>query len=787
MLNMIRQGLAAAVLLLSVETVALAAQKLPYDAFLQDIVDVRISDAGLNFLAELLGNGLLQPTLRSDIVGALEDQRFVVLIPNDLGGGYAEFVVDHGFSSPTSEQDGFRYDDLTVELTTVPAATNLVPEAGVLYPKINLLGWSGSAFEDQLPELWLRVNYPPFITDVPAVARARLNTTGVLRPYVGEGGTVGFLVENFDSQIFEFKVDPFGASATAVQDLLGELVIDAFSKELEDALADVLQQGINDILFDRDLDGEADVLLNVQDIFVGLNEALNTDFGFAMVPKFQTNPTLPTTVLLRTDGSMFLQTPGECVGADVDAGFKFTDFELDGVAGHDPPTISETAPGAEEPAQFVLTLSDDFLNQVLFNAYRTGFACLFLNPLAPGVPTDIAELLTTKSLEIFLGDWITDLFPDAPVGLRARLLRAPSATIPAAGPTQLQLHLPNVQIDVMVFEHDRWLRLMGASATLGLGVGIDNISLTGTQFLDAFFSFDVSSTVNFLEFAPEHRETLEGLLPTAISLAEGAIAGIIGSPGEDITGCVAGLDLGFFELAPLGIDPSGDFAHYLGLWISLTGSVDLGLLFECLLGAPLVDTAATDETAPTLAPTFDIPVVAMLGVDVVAPERLAGVDVVRWRFDPGFYHPGNELVPPIGFGLRTWVWEDANGVERRLRLMGGHVEPRWQAKRQGQTWVFEVDSATPIAPETQKLELIDGDNVIATAAVGRLSVDVLDVHRRQKLKYRDSWGRDVSVDVDDVLPNGRGCGLAPSGGGSVAVMFVLLLAYYGLRQRKYIC
>ncbi|RMF14656.1 MAG: hypothetical protein D6761_09125, partial [Candidatus Dadabacteria bacterium] len=259
------------------------ADTLPFDAQLQDIVDVRVSDRGLDFLARLLGEGLLQPTLKQDIVAALEDQSFKVLIPNNLGGGYATFTVDFGETSATPELDGFRYDDLDMELSTVPGATNLIPENGVLYPRINLNAWSGSTETDKLPELWLRVDYPPFVTGIPAVARAKLSTAGVLRPYIG-AGTVGFMVERFDTQIFDFRVDFLNALPPNVEEALGQQVMDAFAKELEDALSDVLQSGINDILFDRDLDGEADVLLNLGDLFEGLNDALNTDFGFTLTP-----------------------------------------------------------------------------------------------------------------------------------------------------------------------------------------------------------------------------------------------------------------------------------------------------------------------------------------------------------------------------------------------------------------------------------------------------------------------------------------------------------------------
>lgn len=648
-------------------------ERRPFDAWLDDILTLRISQGGLDYLAKLLGDGLEQPGLRQEIVDALEGQSFEVLVPQL--GDRALIVVDYAEGTPNSQLDGFRYDQVGVSLTTVPQLGALRPEPGVLYPIIDLYGWSGGTVDtDFMPELHVVVYYPSGNTiPIRAVAYGRLRATGLLRPYIGDG-TLSVMVEEFQTRLDNFNiawVSTPGASPVLL-DALGEVLIEDARKELEDALSDVLMGGLNDILFDRDQDGEADTLLDLKEVFLMLNDWLGTDFGFAMTPEFQTNATLPTTVYLRTGGSMFLETPGECVGPDVDDGFVFTRLEQDGIFGHDPPQLSMQAPASGIEAQFALALSDDFLNQVAFNAYRTGLACFFFDPSAPGMPSEVTELMNTGTLGVLTGRWLQDLAPDAPVGFRMRLLEAPRVTIPPEGDIHLRFEMPDLQFDLLVQLEGRWVRLMGARAAIRAGIGVEALRLSGGPLVDLVLDLDVENRVGFADLVPERRDDLQNLLPTAMSLVEGAAADIVNLSPGDLTACVEGIDVGLFEAAPMGIDPSGDLAHYLALWISLTGTTDLARLFECLLGEPLV-TAPAVAAAPgaDLADASRLPRVQAPGTAMHRAADLAGEPVQRWRFVPGFVHSGAAPVPALPAGERAWSWQDSAGAWHTVRLVGG--------------------------------------------------------------------------------------------------------------------
>jgi hypothetical protein len=752
-------------------------ERLPYDSYLDDIFSVRISQPGLDFLAQILADGLEQPTLNQQIVGALEGQAFTVLVPQL--GDYAYIVIDYAPGDAGEELDGFRYSDVDVEISTAPFVGALRPEGGVLYPAIALNRFYGSVVSNtnNLPELHVRVYYPSG-NPVPilAVAYGKLIATGILRPYVGNG-TLSVMVEDFQTRLEEFNiawVATAGATPT-VLDALGELLITEARKELEDALSDVLMSGLNDILFDRDKDGAADKLLDLREIFLSINDWLDTDFDFVMDPILQTNPTPPTTAFLRTSGSMFLQTPGDCVGPDVDAGFLYSRLEADGITGHDPPPLAEEAPTSGETAQFAISISDDFLNQLAFNAYRTGLACLFFDPTAPGMPSDVTSLLTTDSLAALVGTWIKDLAPGAPIGFRLRMSEAPSMRVPSEGEIHLRAVLPRVEVDLLVKMEERWVRLMGASAALDLGVGVRSLSLTGDQLADVVVDIDVDSSLRFAELVPDRADELATLLPTALSLAESAVADLAAAPAGDLTTCVDGLDISLFEAGPVAPDLLGDFAHYLGIWLSLEGTTDLALLFECVLGEPLVE-------APSVAAPVVLPAFGASGHDAAA---LVGQPVQTWRFAPGFRHVGGAVVPAMPLGTRRWQWQGDDGRWHEALLVGGVAEPLPQVSRAGDAWRVDVDAAAGLPVPSPSLLLVDGRGRTLARSAGTQAV-FADHQDAVAVRYRDGWGRQGEATLPG-RESGGGCAAVVDGrpgAGALAGWLPLLVALGLLRRRR---
>ncbi len=768
---------ALSLLPLSLAAATPVVERMPYDSYLDDIFSVRISQPGLDFLAQILADGLEQPTLNQQIVGALEGQSFTVLVPQL--GDFAHIVIDYAPGDPGEELDGFRYSDVDVEISTAPFVGALRPEGGVLYPAIalNRFYGGGASNTNNLPELHVRVYYPSG-NPVPirAVAYGKLIATGILRPYVGNG-TLSVMVEDFQTRLEEFNiawVSTAGASPT-VLDALGELLISEARKELEDALSDVLMSGLNDILFDRDKDGAADRLLDLREIFLSINDLLDTDFDFLMDPVLQTNPTPPTTAFLRTSGSMFLHTPGGCVGPDVDAGFLYTRLESDGITGHDPPPLAEEAPTSGEIAQFAIAISDDFLNQLAFNAYRTGLACLFFDPTAPGMPSDVTALLTTDSLAALVGTWVKELAPGAPIGFRLRMSEAPIVRLPAAGEIQLRAVLPRVEVDLLVKLEERWVRLMGASAALDLGVGVRSLSLTGDSLADVVVDIDVDSNLRFAELVPERADELGKLLPTALSLAESAVADFAAVPAGDLTACVDGLEISLFEAGPVAPDPLGDFAHYLGIWLSLEGTTDLALLFECVLGEPLVE--APSAAVPAVLPAF--------GTSGHDAATLAGQPVVTWRFAPGFRHLGSAPVPAMPLGTRRWQWQGNDGRWHEARLVGGVATPLPQASRVGDVWRVRVDAAAGVPVPSPSLILLDRRGRTLTQAAGTEAV-FPDHRDAVAVRYVDGWGREGETSLPG-RESGGGCAAVADGrlgAGSLTGWLPLALTLWFTRRRK---
>lgn len=189
-----------------VAATAVVVERRPFDEHLEDIVGIRVSQPGLDFLSKLLAEGLEQPTLNKQIVNALEGQAFEVLVPQL--GDYAYIVVDYAPGDPGEDLDGFRYSDVDVAISTAPFVGALRPEGGVLYPAIYLNSFYGSVVSNtnQLPELHVRIYYPSgSLVPIRAVAFGKLVATGIMRPYVGNG-TLSVLVEDFQTRLDEFNI-----------------------------------------------------------------------------------------------------------------------------------------------------------------------------------------------------------------------------------------------------------------------------------------------------------------------------------------------------------------------------------------------------------------------------------------------------------------------------------------------------------------------------------------------------------------------------------------------------
>jgi hypothetical protein len=561
----------------------------PAENLVEHALLARIPQEGLDYLAELLEFGLESNNLQSDIVQALEGQTFEVLVPQL--GGYAVITVDYGDGRPFSDLDGFRYDDVSVVLSSTPQAPRVAPEAAVIYPSLYLNEYQ----EVELPELHVFASYDPFISasnPVSAVVEAVLVTSGVLRPYV-RGGEIAISVSNFETNVFDMRIKAWGAFPTAlseqedtIQDVLGQAILDGARKEVNDALSDVFMSGLNDILFDRDQDGAADTILDVADAVDQINQSLDSDFDVNIESRFQSNPVTPAEALLRFDLGVETSIQGDCFGRDSALDYRYTLLEQDHNEGHDPPLISTTLPDGT-PYQFALSLSDDLINALLGAAYRTGRMCLTLGADTEGLPDELRNLLNTTSFSAFpQAQWLFDAAPDADIRFTIVSTAEPYIEIaPNEADHTFRAILPEFVLNVYANIHEQWLRVVGYRSEMTAYVDWKAINLGSSPFLDIDLEVDSKTTPIFGPLIPEDadQDDVAELFPTLFEIASGEIDSAVGGVDFDLTACIDGIEIEDFELVAQGEEQQ--IAHYLQAFINLRGVTDLGkLLSECLLG-----------------------------------------------------------------------------------------------------------------------------------------------------------------------------------------------------------
>lgn len=556
---------------------------LPYNASLDHIVTVMIEKEGLDYLSYLLTRGLEQEGMRKEVISALEDQVFYVLVPNF--GGYAKITVDYGKTSMSPEKDGFRYDEVAVTVSTIPQTNAFPVSAGILYPILRLERYSQGLGPKFLPELHVRIEYPLLPAPVSAIAYGRV--TGY--PFLwasAEGGKLRGYIQDFVSTIEEFEVGFPNGETGVIIEALGDVLLQDWRFELESALSTVLKDGINSILFDRDQDGNPDILLDLSSLIESLNDTLGSHFVLNTHGVFLTNITEPARAVLTFSGSLAQNGPGTCVGPDADQGFRYTEWEEDGAQGHDPPPLSVVSPSGKR-MQVAVAVSDDFINQVLFNAYRTGLGCIFLSPEDPLIPPDVRRLMNIGNLAIFGVPWLTDLYPrDTSFGVELRIAQAPYVVFgtPENTTAPISLSFPDLTLSLYLLQDERWLRLMGSRGALELQIALKPPT-DPTLLFDFTLQSAITSTITFAELYPEGRSDLEGILPQATPLLADLLKEPLAEMEKVLLSCLPGISVRDLEVSPLGGDRTLGLSHYLGLWVNLQGELNLNrFLNECLFG-----------------------------------------------------------------------------------------------------------------------------------------------------------------------------------------------------------
>jgi hypothetical protein len=830
----------------------------PFDARLPNGVVMEIPRAGLDFVALQLESGLQGTSLRTTIAEALEGQYFEILLP--IFGGNLRLTIpcgeesiyksdsyfdrnygtlrawcpfvrgdavrdDQGALDPvTAGSDrGFRYQKVTVDVSTYPIKNLTLPRPNSLFGALNLLEGGGKRAQlDVIPEHPLfKVNVPiidpanpgqvSYVcfnilgngagcqTNFVVTIEADLVTGGELRPFF-EDNTLFVLVTNFNTRLQDLEIltpltqntalmgaldacvntaGPLAAGCaqqrdqlvtlyTVLEQAIGDAVMQLFERELNAALSEVLQDGINQLMFDRAKDGTPDPVISLNGLADKLTVSAGVPLAFNFDARYQSNATDPATAFFVMDGGMYAGAFSTCVNPGADPSFFYTLLEQDGNAGHDAPRLGAVIPGTNVPYQIGVAVSDDLINQIVYNVWAAGLICATLSPHDKAVPREVADLLTTDSFAPFVR-WLPEIAPHAPVVLRLTPRSAPYVTFGDVGDDSLfRINMPNLLLDVFVERggaDKRLLRAFSLSAAITAAVDVKGINFSKAPLIDLNVSFVSASGVAFNDLHPEHDDELLRLLEPVLDAMAPSLADAVGNLEVPIlSDCIGGLRQRDLVMRTSGRDPVSGLDNYLELYLNFSGFLDFNkIINECVfsLEAPPPMRAPADWG---LIGTNPAPIdAAAAGVDTARP--------FRWRIDRGF-------------------WRTAAGpLAPRLLLDGRHRVEFEQAGRRYAAG-FELDSAAPIVRFTQAagvvtVETVDIGRVYTRIDGGNWSTGV----RRElvlapgrhtlRVEARDAAGHESAVTRTLVVaPPAGGC----ASGGAPAAWAVFLLVSFLIRK-----
>ena len=222
------------------------------------------------------------------------------------------------------------------------------------------------------------------------------------------------------------------------------------------------------------------------------------------------------------------------------------------------PAFGPSVPGTMTPYGLALSLSDDFINQILAAAMEAGALELALNGTidVQGIPV----VTEAGSFDLIFPNLGFDLFdPTAAVTLAVHPTVAPVVTIGGGGPDHLTLHLSDLIIDVRVEAapgHVVSVVRFGVNGDSGLNIGIDpmlnTLNVTAGQVTaDAY----AVSTLPGRDATP----ILTGLTQLLPAVIPGLLTGLSGIPIPDP-------GLGTIPVV-VGIVPDGPAGDWISLYL----------------------------------------------------------------------------------------------------------------------------------------------------------------------------------------------------------------------------
>lgn len=311
-----------------------------------------------------------------------------------------------------------------------------------------------------------------------------------------------------------------------------------------------------------------------------------------------------------------------------------------------------THPTSGQPFDLGIGVSRAFLERAAWAAHQAGFLCL-------DVGAERVPLLQAGSLAVLapsLIDLVTD--DDAPLFLLVRPQQPPSIALGAGTLTDggggqvevdeplLEIHLPELEIDLYLLIDQRYVRILTMRGDLRLPLALDvdgdgRIVPVLGDVAEAFENLTVANS----EILAESPEAIAARFPALLSVALPALADGLG-----------GFDVPAFSGMTLDLGP--------GSFTAIEGDSILGIFGDLAAGAAAVRTARTRAAITAI----DGPGAA---VELALGGESASGAALEWqvRLDGGFWSPYSQS-PRLRLQRQALWLQGGHRIEVRAREIG---------------------------------------------------------------------------------------------------------------------
>ena len=262
----------------------------------------------------------------------------------------------------------------------------------------------------------------------------------------------------------------------------------------------------------------------------------------------------------------------------------------------DAPTLGEVELSDPFPHGGALHVSDDFANQVLYAAWKSGLFCQTLDDDLIGDTLPIG--LDTRILPLFVGEAFDVLFPE-PQSVAFQLDPALAPTVDFSGES-MGLRLDELGFAVVTELEGRKLRLVQADLGLPVGFDVGFDTDLGAVSMAVDLSAGADALVTYNEYMPGAEQSVEEALGGLLS--QPLVTGLVDSLAGDIAFGLPPIPFGdtILGVQDLRIESSGDNMDWMGSYAAV-GEVPYTKASGCSGGASgCVDAKGCEDTSGCL-------------------------------------------------------------------------------------------------------------------------------------------------------------------------------------------